>query len=138
MNIHTTWGRRLHDPVYSYCFKLDTASSFCCAPAPILLLGGTVIRMYPPMYSHMFTDHICVGRRPWQVLSSVVVVGVEDTPRWGLFCVLPDAACVVLGGLACKALMADNDCNTCSGSPLARCSVIRLLVALTLVLLSRK
>ena len=61
------------------------------------------------------------------------------------FRIIPDAVCIVLdatgvptGGLVCKALIEDNNDITCSDSPLARCSVTRLSMALTLVLLRKE
>lgn len=61
------------------------------------------------------------------------------------FCALPDAACVVLdaarvpiGDLVCKALIAVDDDIACSDSRLARCSVMRLLIAFTFVLFRKE
>ena len=60
---------------------------------------------------------------------------------------MPDAVCIVLDAtgvptlgllIVCKALIADKNDITCSDSPLARCSVMRLLMVLTLVLLRKE
>ena len=71
-----------------------------------------------------------------------VLTGGGDTDS---FCIIPDAAYIVLGatgvptgGLAYKALTAVNNKLTCSNSPLARCSESRLLMAMMFVLFRRE